>query len=48
MYKLEINGAYAGSYNTSAEAMEEVEKRARPFGHRWVIYDSFGKVYAQG
>ena len=48
MYRLEINGCFSGSFNTAGEAMEAVEKQARPFGHSWVIHDPYGKVYAQG
>ena len=48
MYKLEINGSYRGHFKTPGEAMAGVDKWARPFRHSWVIYDPFGKVYAQG
>ena len=48
MYKLEINGSYKGRFKTPAEAMEKVDKLARPFKHSWKITDRFNKVYAQG
>jgi hypothetical protein len=48
MYKLEINGSFRGNFQTVAEAMAEVEKSARPFGDHWVIYDTFGSVFARG
>lgn len=34
MYKLEINGSFRGLYKTPSEAMPDVDKWARPFGHR--------------
>lgn len=48
MYRLEINGSYRGHFKTPAEAMEAVDKWARPFRHSWKITDGFNKVYAQG
>ena len=48
MYKLEINGSFRGLFKTPAEVMEEVDKYARPFNHKWTIFDVFNKVYAQG
>jgi hypothetical protein len=48
MYKLEIKGVFRGHFKTPTEAMEAVEKWARPFNHSWKIIDGFNKVYAQG
>ena len=48
MYKVEINGSFSGNFSTAHEALAHVEERARPYGHRWVIYDPYGKTYAQG
>jgi hypothetical protein len=48
MYRLEIAGALQGNYMTAAEAMAQVEKWARPFGHRWIIHSPNGEVFAQG
>ena len=47
MFKLEINGAFRGHFRSAADAMEAVDKWARPFRHPWVIYDKFGKIYAE-
>ena len=47
MYRLEVNGSYTGSYRTPEEAMKAVEKYAKKFNHKWVIYNQFGKIYAQ-
>lgn len=48
MYKLYINGAFRGNYQTPEQAMVDVQKWARPHGHSWVIKDPFNKIYAQG
>ncbi len=48
MYRLEINGAYRGHFDSPGEAMAEVDKWARPYGYKWKVTDGFGRVYAEG
>lgn len=48
MYKLKIDGIFRGTFKTPAEAMEAVDKWARPFKKSWVITDGFNRVFAQG
>ncbi len=48
MFKLEIDEAYWGHFETVGAAMVEVERWARPFHRRWVIVDGHGRVCAQG
>lgn len=48
MFRLTINGTFIGNFSSPADAMGQVEKWARPFGHPWKIEDPFGRVYAAG
>ncbi|GDX83652.1 hypothetical protein LBMAG42_54630 [Deltaproteobacteria bacterium] len=47
MFKVEINDAFKGNFNSWMEAMEEVEKWARPHRLSWVVYDPHGRIWAR-
>jgi len=48
MYEVRINKSFASLCHSLGEAMDYIEKYAEPFGSRWIILDSFGKVCYQG
>jgi hypothetical protein len=47
MYKVMIGGVFRGNFKDITEAMEYVDKFARPHRLNWEIVDAFGKIYAQ-
>ncbi len=48
MFEVYIEGGYRGSFNTAAEAMEYVERYARPYRSSWEIKDKYRQTYAKG
>jgi hypothetical protein len=48
MFRVYIRGTFSGSFKTAAEAMQYVDKNARPFNAPWEIKDNFDKTYAKG
>ena len=48
MFKLEINGAYHGSFSTAADAIAKGMDAAKKYLQSWKVIDGYGKVIAQG
>lgn len=48
MFSVYIRGSFSGHFKTAAEALQYVEKHARPFRASWEIKDGFNKTYAKG
>lgn len=48
MFSVYIRGTFSGHFKSAGEAMQHVEKHARPFRANWEIKDSFGKTFAKG
>ena len=47
MYRVVIRGSYQGTHGDLVEAIRQVEREARPYGHPWQI-DVSGTVVASG
>lgn len=48
MYTVRINNCFSGHFQTIGEAMQCIEKWARPFSHPWIVLDRYDKVFCQG